>query len=130
MMTSDRLAVAEVPSIAIDEHTYELEATGNTLVENTAYTARAARLTYAQAKDLLVLEGDGRTDARLFRQQRLGAKPEEAAARKILFWPSTNRVSVDSARFLDLTTPPSGQPLEPSGSAMPSAAVPGRAAPR
>jgi hypothetical protein len=112
MMTSDRLAVAEVPNMKPDEHTYELEATGNTVVESTFYTARAARLTYAQAKGLLVLEGDGRSPARLFRQQRVGAKPDESASRKIEFWPSTNQVYVSSADYLDLTTPPSAAPKQ------------------
>ncbi|HEX4147861.1 MAG TPA: hypothetical protein VHY20_02695, partial [Pirellulales bacterium] len=112
MLTSERLAVAEAPQMAKEERFYELEATGNTLVENTMFTARAARLTYAQAKDLLILEGNGRTEARLFRQVRTGAVPSEAAARKIFFWPSTNRVEVDEARFLDLTNPPSATPTK------------------
>jgi lipopolysaccharide export system protein LptA len=112
MLTSERLSVAEVPTGKQDEHSYELEATGNTVVENTMFTARSARLTYAQAKDLLILEGNGRTDARLFRQVRNGAVPSEAAARKILFWPSTNRVEVDKVQMLDLTNPPSAVPTK------------------
>ena len=112
MLTSERLAVAESTQIVKDQHSYELEATGNTLVENTMFTARAARLTYTQAKDLLILEGNGRSDARLFRQVRNGAVPSEAAARKIFFWPSTNRVEVDEARFIDLTNPPNATPTK------------------
>ncbi|HEY5315474.1 MAG TPA: hypothetical protein VIK18_23285 [Pirellulales bacterium] len=112
MLTSERLAVAEAPTGPKDQHTYELEATGNTVVENTMFTARSARLTYAQAKDLLILEGSGRTDARLFRQVRTGAVPSEAAARKILFWPSTNRVEVEQVKMLDLTNPPSAVPTK------------------
>ncbi len=79
----------------------ELEAIGNTLVEGMAFTARAHRLAYAEAKDLLVLEGDGRTDAQLYRQAHPGAATTKAAARKIMYWRGTNRVEVDDARFFD-----------------------------
>ena len=80
----------------------ELEAFGNTLVEGSGFTARAHRITYAEAKDLLVLEGTGRSDARLWRQTRPGIPPTQAAARKILYWRATNRVEVDDAKYLNL----------------------------
>ena len=38
-----------------------------------------------------ITTGTWRTDARLFRQTRVGGAPSEAAARKILYWPATNR---------------------------------------
>lgn len=106
LMTSDRLNVSEMGSSQAATRWHELEATGNTLVEGANFTARSARLTYSQAKELLVLEGNGRTDARLFRQTRVGGAPSEAAARKILYWPATNRAEVDDARFLDLSELP------------------------
>ena len=56
--------------VAAGHNPMELEALSNTLVEGSTFTARAHRLTYAEEKDLLVLEGDGRTDAQLFRQPR------------------------------------------------------------
>ena len=64
----------------------ELETLGNTLVEARQFTARSYRMTYSEAKDLLVLEGDGRVNAQLFRQDRPGAPQSETAARKIYFW--------------------------------------------
>src|SRR5690606_2636435 len=39
----------------------EMTAIGNTLVEGETFTARAERISYAEAKNLLVLEGGGRT---------------------------------------------------------------------
>ena len=47
----------------------ELTALDNVIAEGTNFTARSARLTYTQAKDLLILEGDGRSDAELFKQE-------------------------------------------------------------
>ena len=46
----------------------ELTALDNVIAEGTSFTARSARLTYTQAKELLILEGDGRSDAELFKQ--------------------------------------------------------------
>ncbi len=84
----------------------ELEAIGNTKVEGDTFNAHAHRLTYTEAKDLLVLEGDGRNDAQLYRQERPGAPESKAIARQILFWRSQNRVSVNDARFFDLNQLP------------------------
>jgi hypothetical protein len=84
----------------------ELEAIGNALVEGDTFTARAHRLTYSEAKDLLVLEGDGRNDAQLYRQENPTGPQTKAMARQILFWRSQNRVSVNDARFFDLSELP------------------------
>ena len=59
------------------------------------YKARGQRITYADTKDLLVLEGDGRADVELFRQARIGDPVDRVAARKIFYWPKTNRLKVD-----------------------------------
>ncbi|MBN2476662.1 MAG: hypothetical protein JXB62_18775 [Pirellulales bacterium] len=83
----------------------ELEAVGSVVVEGITedgnFTARAARMTYDEAKDLLILEGDGHSDASLFRQQQIGGPLSEFTARKIRYWPRTNRcLKVDGARSL------------------------------
>ena len=68
---------------------YDLVAEGNTLVEGTTFTTRSPRLTYAQAKDLLVIEGDNRTDAVLYQQQRAGLDGSGTTAKRFMIWPST-----------------------------------------
>jgi len=79
----------------------EVTATGNTVVEGgQQYTARAHRITYVQAKDLLVLEGDGRSDAQLWRQTTIGGDWARTAGRKILYWRGTNEFEFDDFRFL------------------------------
>jgi len=67
------------------------------------YTARAQRIAYAQAKDLLVLEGDGRTDAELFYQPQPAAQPSRQAARRIILFPRSGKGWVEGARSLELT---------------------------
>jgi hypothetical protein len=48
---------------------------------------------------MLLLEGDGRNDAELWRK---GSTHADAAAQQIRFWTRDNRIQVDGARFLNL----------------------------
>jgi hypothetical protein len=99
----DVLGVGQTPPLPGQQRSsIEIGAGGNVLVEGESFTARSARLTWSEAKDLIVFEGDGRSDAQLFRQLKAGAQPSTASAGKILFWPGLNRVDVEDARFLDL----------------------------
>lgn len=101
-VTSDRLGIGPAPPVpGSSRPSLELSAGGNVLVEGDSFTARSTRLSYSEAKDLLVFEGDGRTDAQLYRQTQVGAAPATASAGKILYWRAANRVDVQDARFLD-----------------------------
>jgi len=102
-MHCDRLTVAEMPVPGTGRNAFELEAGGNVVVESTDFTARAIRMTYAEAKGQLVLEGDGRTDAELFRQQQTGGPTSKFAARKIFYWPKTKKLKIDDGRSLQLS---------------------------
>ena len=42
-----------------------------------------------------------RTDAQLYRQERVGGPTSTASAGKILYWRQHNRVDVQDARYLD-----------------------------
>ena len=107
-LNCDQLSVVEMTTPAGPSR--ELEAVGNTVVEGETFTARAARLTYAEAKGMLVLEGDGRADAKLFRQQQVGGSTSEAAAQKIYYWPKTKRLKIEGARSLELNRIPGIDP--------------------
>lgn len=110
LMHCDRLSIHEMTTPDGKSRTVELEAQGNAEVERSTFNARAARITYAQAKDLLILEGDGRSDAELFHQQQVGGPTPKFAARKILYWPKTGRVNSEGARSLNLDRLPAGNP--------------------
>jgi hypothetical protein len=102
-ITSDVLSVGQAaPLPGLRRGTLELGAAGNVMVEGEAFTARSSRLSWSEAKDLLVFEGDGRSDAQLFRQERIGAPTSSASAGKILYWRSLNQVEVNDARVIDL----------------------------
>jgi len=102
-VTSDTLGIGQAPSVpGKPGRSVELSAGGNVLVEGDSFTARSARLSFSELKDLLVFEGDGRSDAQLFRQDRVGGPTSSASAGKILYWRKYNRVEVKDARYLDL----------------------------
>ncbi len=102
LLNCDQLAVGETPVPIGNRRAMELESVGNTVVEGRSFTARGARMTYDEAKGLLVLEGDGRSDAELFRQQRVGGPREQSAARKIYYWHRLDQLRVEGARSFDM----------------------------
>ncbi len=101
LLSSQELAVAETPATPREAPAIEVVANGNAMVEGRAFTARGWRISYAHAKQLLILEGDGRNDAELWRK---GSVTPDAAAQQIRFWTHDHSIQVDGGRFLDLST--------------------------
>jgi len=87
---------------AVIDAPVEMIATGNTTVEGRTFSARAHRISYAQAKGQLVIEGDGRTDAELWHQASPAAPEANTTGRKIQFWPETNRIIGGDWKSIDL----------------------------
>lgn len=100
LLTSDRLVLAETPVSGNEPAAFEVIADGNTTVEGNRFTARAWRVSYARAKELLILQGDGRNDAELWLK---GSVTPDAAAQQIRFWTHNNSIQVDGARFFQLS---------------------------
>lgn len=106
VLNTDQLIVAESPNRDPrypQRASMELQAIGNTIIEGAQFTGRGYRLTYAQDKDQLVLEGDGRNDAVLNYQQGVGTPLSRAAAGRLMFYPGSNRVDVEGGRMIDLS---------------------------
>ena len=99
-MTCQQLWVSETS--ATGQRGVELSAVGNTLVEGTAFTARAQRLTYAQAKELLILDGENGM-AQLQQQTRPGQRPNTFVGKKIMYWIATGLPEVEGAQQLDFS---------------------------
>ena len=89
-----------------DDRGLELQATGNASVEGSArlgfFTAQAQSITYAESKDVLILAGDGRSDAVLMRRRDLGQPPSKLEARTIYFRPATYKTTFNGIKSLDL----------------------------
>jgi hypothetical protein len=110
VLRCDQLAATQLAAAGSNARAWGLEATGNALAEGQSYTARATRITYDQAKGLLVLEGDGRADAALYVQDRPGQRPTAQQSRRILFWPATRRFTLEGFRALEIPNLPAGKP--------------------
>ena len=106
LLTADRLTVARAPAPTAAAQSIELEANGNVVAENRTYTARGNRITYSEAKDWLVLEGDGYSLAELTFQEYEGAPHRSFAASRIHFRPKTQKVKIDDGRSLQMSALP------------------------
>jgi hypothetical protein len=110
IMQSDQLTVAQFASTSDDRDAWEMTALGNTRVEGRDYEAFARRLSFTTAKNQLVLEGDGRFDAKIKR----GADNSYLEAQRILFQPDTNALQLDGSRVISFgpagSAPPSSRP--------------------
>lgn len=125
VLHSDQLTVTDMTPAGGTGRNMELLAQDNVVAEGTTFTARAWRMTYAQLKDLLILEGDGRTDAELFRQQGQGTQASRFSAHKFLYWIKLNKAEVEGMRSLETTQPAGGRGPR-MGAPMPGFPRPGR----
>jgi hypothetical protein len=100
----DELTVVQMPLPTGVGRAAELYAVGNARVEGVTFRALASRITYAQAKDLLTLQGDGRNLAQLFRFAP-GVAPEAFAAQQVFYWTKTKRVKTDGLQLLEVPIP-------------------------
>jgi hypothetical protein len=92
-----------MPGASPDSPAVELEATGSAVVEGQKFMARGARISYAQAKDLLLLAGDGRSDAEFFRKPSANPLKPDTVARTIMYWRRDNRIEISGGKYIDLS---------------------------
>lgn len=117
-LSCELLRLAETLSADRRSTSREMLASGGARVEGKSeegykFTASAAELTYDQAKNYLVLSGDGFNDAELFRQTSPGGRYSKAAARKLHFWPGTNTYRGEDVHSLNLSEGgPAGKPAK------------------
>jgi hypothetical protein len=103
VLRCDRLAAVQMLVALGGARSWDVQATGNVTVEGEAFFARATRMSYDEAKGLLILEGEPRADAVLSAQKRPGDRREECRARQILYWPKTGQLE-SSVRSLDINS--------------------------
>lgn len=100
-LTCDGLQVVQALAAPGRDPSFQLDAGGNVRVEGQTYSARSDVLTFDQEKDLLILKGNGRTDASLSRQERIGGPASQVLAGRIMFWPKSNRTQLGDVRQLN-----------------------------
>lgn len=93
----------------------DVQAGGNVEVEAESFSGVSSRLTWSEAKDLIVFEGNGLADARIFRQGKNGGPEQALAGEKILYWRGLNTVEMGGIRHLDYQVPgPTGPATGPA----------------
>jgi hypothetical protein len=90
VLRCDRLAAVQMLVALGGARSWDVQATGNATVEGEAFFARATRMSYDEAKGLLVLEGEPRADAVLSLRKRAGDPPYRG--QRMLYWPKTEQV--------------------------------------
>ena len=75
------------------------------------FIARYARLSYSQADDRMTFEGDGHSDAELYKQGQDGAVLHPIKAQKIIYFKKTGEVIVNGFRSvaIPITNEPSAK---------------------
>ena len=121
VLHSDQLTVADLQ----DKQSpgVEMLARGNIRVEGQEqsgfFTATGHALKYAHHKDLLILEGTGRTFAVLTRQQRIGAEPQTTRLERIVYQPRVNLLNLEGVQSVDLNSPlPTDRQTPPPGAVL------------
>lgn len=99
----ERLAVGQLGGAGDGSPSVELEATGSAVVEGQRFLARGARISYSQVKDMLLLAGDGRSDAEFYRKPRANPLKPDTVARTIMYWRRDNRLEISGGRYIDLS---------------------------
>lgn len=92
----------------------ELLASGNVVVEGRQFTARAGRISYTSEKELLIVEGSGRSDAEWWWREQTGARTAYNVARKFVYSRKTDYLDVEGGKVLDV------QQLQGAGKDAPS----------
>lgn len=96
-LMTDRLWIAQMPSGGRMAPHLEFLATGNVRARGESFTAGGERLSYDDAKDLMVLEGTARSPAVI--QTTWGSG--NAQARVIRVWPRSRRLQSEGIRGID-----------------------------
>jgi hypothetical protein len=125
VLQCESLEVDDMSPVGSGSSSMEFQARDNVIAEGTLppsadgkqsnFYARCARLSYSQAKDQLIFEGDGRSDAELYKQNGEGTQLSPFKAQKILYFQKTGEAIVNGFRSLEMTPPP----MKPAPAAAP-----------
>ncbi len=101
------LTVYQLPANAATNR-FELIAQGNTMVEGKTpnghlFAAKGERLSYDQAKDMVILHGDGRADAQLWHQSQVDGPRNTVSAQRIRYSPRQNSYELGGVNMLDFS---------------------------
>ena len=103
-VTCQQMTLSEIGPKVPGQGNQEMAAEGNIRLEDQGvqgdlYTAEAARMTYSEAKDLVVLRGDSRVPAELDTQTGPAAARSSLRAGTINYWRRTKQTKLEDWKF-------------------------------
>lgn len=101
LMNCDRLTVAQTASGPVDKTPIDLRAVGHAVVEHRDCVAYAHQVKYDQQKDLLILEGDGRSKVELIER---GGGNSSIVARQIMYSRTHRIIRIDDGDSVQAVT--------------------------
>ncbi|QGJ70979.1 Hypothetical protein PBC10988_26820 [Planctomycetales bacterium 10988] len=78
----------------------EMEAAGNVEIEGQDFRADAARLSYTEAKELVILAGDATNNAHIWRAPGQAGLTGDLNARKILYWRQKGELKLEDGQSM------------------------------
>jgi hypothetical protein len=114
LMRCNRLALAHREGAKGEPGYLFLKGNGNVVLEGHDFRAQADQVSFDQLKKQFNLQSLGRANATVWRQAHVGSQASSAEGRRIVFNPSTGKLSTDGAQNvngvpeLSIARPPSG----------------------
>jgi hypothetical protein len=96
-MRCDTLQLTQHPESKKQAAYFDMVATGNAELDGRSFHALAYTVTYDESKGLYVLTGDGKRDAKIWRERTPGGPRSEQPAQRMEFNPSKNELRIISA---------------------------------
>ncbi len=96
-MRCDTLQLTQHPESKKQAAYFDMVATGNTELDGRSFHALAHTVTYDESKGLYVLTGDGKRDAKIWRETMPGGPRSEQPAQRMEFNPAKNELKIDRA---------------------------------
>lgn len=101
ILKCNRMEISETVVPGDTKTGLELTTSGSTQIFGDIYTVRSDKAKFNQLKDLVIIEGDGRTDAELHRQEYPGAPTDTWTAQRIEYNLKTKQVTSSGTRSGD-----------------------------
>jgi lipopolysaccharide export system protein LptA len=96
-MRCDTLQLTQHPESKKQPSYIDMVATGNTELDGRSFHALAHTVTYDESKGLYILSGDGKRDAKIWRETTPGGPRSEQPAQRMEFNPAKNELKIDRA---------------------------------
>lgn len=104
LLSCDKLVVAQGRPGNEGTRPLDMRALGNVFVEGQAFQATGDRVTYDQSKDMLILRGNGQTDAKIrYRKDNKSATIDKSAS-EFKFYPGKREAVFNEFRSLEFRT--------------------------